>query len=197
MDPKPLNVVTFKLVHTCAASCCLHAVSDYVQGRGKICSIRGTWHCVFWLICAEYLLNSNLEGFKYYGNKNKCYLFNTNNFSKRDILQISTISRSCDRPFKSPIFVSSARSSFTKELLILIESFVQETKMWTLVLTFRIELSRKCFQDPIEHRVLFFVARHTILAACEFDNANESIETSNKLSLYQDQYLPTSDERNI
>ena len=23
--------------------------------------------------CAEYLLNSNLDGFKYYGNKNKCY----------------------------------------------------------------------------------------------------------------------------
>ena len=32
--------------------------------------------------CAEYLLNSNLEGFKYFGNRNKCYLFNTNNFSK-------------------------------------------------------------------------------------------------------------------
>ena len=32
--------------------------------------------------CAEYLLNSKLEGFKYYGNKNKCYLFNTNNFNK-------------------------------------------------------------------------------------------------------------------
>ena len=32
--------------------------------------------------CEKYLLESKLSGFKYYGNKNKCYLFNTNNFSK-------------------------------------------------------------------------------------------------------------------
>lgn len=33
--------------------------------------------------CSNYMLDNSYEGFKYYGDKNKCMLFNTNNFNKK------------------------------------------------------------------------------------------------------------------